>query len=85
MDGVTGWTIGDGVVDVDDHDIERGWLHNKLSYVIAPMFYGAPENFGRVMRSTIAINGAYFTAQRMLQQYIQEAYTVPKEGVPVPA
>ena len=85
VDGVTGWTIGDGVVDVDDPDIERGWLHNKLSYVIAPMFYGAPENFGRVMRSTIAINGAYFTAQRMLQQYIQEAYTVPKEGVPVPA
>ena len=83
VEGVTGWSIGDGGVDIDDPDIERGWLHDKLSYVIVPMFYGAPENFGRVMRNTIAINGAYFTAQRMLQQYVYQAYTVPAEGVPV--
>lgn len=85
VEGVTGWSIGDGVVEVEDPDVERAWLHNKLSYVIIPLFYGSPEGFGRVMRSTIAINGAYFTAQRMLQQYVHEAYTVPSEGVPVPA
>jgi starch phosphorylase len=85
VEGVTGWSIGDGLIEIDDPDIERAWLHNKLSYVILPMFYGAPESYGRVMRSTIAINGAYFTAQRMLQQYINEAYTLPREQVPVPA
>jgi len=30
------------------------------------------------MRSTIAINGAYFTAQRMLQQYLNSAYVAPE-------
>jgi starch phosphorylase len=84
VEGVTGWNIGDGNSDLDDPDLERAWLHNKLNYVIVPMFYGSPENYGRIMRSTIAINGSYFTAQRMLQQYVSEAYRVPEE-VAVPA
>jgi len=81
VEGVTGWSIGDGVADVDDPDVERTWLHNKLNYVIVPMFYGSPENYGRVMRSTIAINGAYFTAQRMLEEYVAEAYRPVREAV----
>jgi starch phosphorylase len=80
VEGVTGWSIGDGIAEADDPELERVWLHNKLSYVILPLFYGAPENYGRVMRSTIGINGAYFTAQRMLQQYVAESYALPKEG-----
>jgi starch phosphorylase len=83
VEGETGWSIGDGVTEVDDADVERAWLHNKLNYKILPLFYGSPEQYGRVMRSTIAINGAYFTAQRMLQQYINEAYALPKEEVAV--
>jgi starch phosphorylase len=50
-------------------------LYNKLDYVIVPLFYGAPTNYGRVMRSTIALNGSYFSTQRMLEQYVVEAYT----------
>jgi starch phosphorylase len=83
VEGETGWSIGDGVTEVDDADVERASLHNKLNYKILPLFYGSPEQYGRVMRSTIAINGAYFTAQRMLQQYINEAYALPKEEVAV--
>ena len=83
VEGETGWSIGDGVTEVDNPDVERAWLHNKLNYKIVPLFYGSPEQYGRIMRSTIAINGAYFTAQRMLQQYINEAYTLPKEEVAV--
>ena len=79
VEGVTGWSIGDGAGEMEDPDVERTWLHNKLSYTILPMFYGSPESYGRVMRATIAINGAYFTAQRMLQQYINEAYALPME------
>jgi starch phosphorylase len=84
VEGVTGWSIGDSE-ELDDPDAERTLLHNKLNYVILPLFYGAPENYGRVMRSTIAINGSYFTAQRMLQQYATEAYALPKEDVAVHA
>jgi starch phosphorylase len=74
VEGVTGWSIGENVDYADDPDVERSSLYNKLNYVIVPLFYGAPTNYGRVMRSTIAVNGAYFTAQRMLQQYVTEAY-----------
>jgi starch phosphorylase len=80
VEGVTGWSIGDGITHTDDPDVEREWLHDKLNYVIVPMFYGSPETYGRVMRSTIAINGSYFTAQRMLEEYVSEAYTPSLNG-----
>jgi starch phosphorylase len=80
VEGVTGWSIGDGVTDLDEPDLERADLHNKLNYLIVPMFYGSPESYGRVRRSTIAINGSYFTAQRMLEEYVAEAYTPVREG-----
>jgi starch phosphorylase len=74
IEGVTGWSIGEDVDYPEDPEVERSSLYNKLNYVVVPLFYGAPQNYGRVMRSTIAVNGAYFTAQRMLQQYVSEAY-----------
>lgn len=79
VEGVTGWSIGDGGTE-QDAETERGWILDKLNYLIVPMFYGSPESYGRVMRSTIAINGSYFTAQRMLEQYAADAYSLgPKE------
>jgi starch phosphorylase len=76
IEGVTGWSIGDSLDEEDDPTREAMSLYSKLSYVILPLFYGSPALYGRVMRSTIAINGAYFTAQRMLQQYSTTAYAV---------
>jgi starch phosphorylase len=75
IEGVTGWSIGDSLDEDDDPSREAMSLYSKLSYVILPLFYGSPALYGRLMRSTIAINGAYFTAQRMLQQYLSLAYT----------
>jgi starch phosphorylase len=80
IEGVTGWSIGDDIEEEDDPVREAMSLYSKLSYVILPLYYGSPALYGRVMRSTIAINGAYFTAQRMLQQYLTSAYT-PKVSV----
>ncbi len=76
IEGVTGWSIGDGLGDSDPVQ-ESLSIYNKLTYVILPLFYGSPSLYGRVMRSTIAINGAYFTTERMLQQYLNSAYVVP--------
>ncbi|HEX5370436.1 MAG TPA: alpha-glucan family phosphorylase [Dehalococcoidia bacterium] len=75
IEGVTGWSIGDGPEYQETSDTDRASLYNKLNYVVVPLYYGAPTNYGRVMRSTIALNGAYFTSQRMLEQYTVEAYT----------
>jgi starch phosphorylase len=38
------------------------------------MFYGSPNAYTEIMRSTIALNGSFFNAQRMLSQYFGNAY-----------
>jgi len=38
------------------------------------MFYGRPSQFAHIMRSAIALNASFYTAQRMMSQYMQNAY-----------
>jgi starch phosphorylase len=80
VEGATGWTIGDGIDSGDSPEGERRSLYNKLAYIILPMYYGRPEAWAAVMRSTIAINGSYFNAQRMVLQYLNDAYGPPVNG-----
>jgi len=70
IEGVTGWAI-------DDHDDEPGEarsLYEHLEEVILPMFSNDTGQWRRVMRSTIALNGSFFNTQRMLEQYVINAY-----------
>jgi starch phosphorylase len=39
-----------------------------------PLFYTRPLAFAEVMRAAIALNGSYYNAQRMLAQYLRNAY-----------
>ena len=39
-----------------------------------PLFYKDPDGFANVMRTSIALNGSFFNTQRMLLQYIFNAY-----------
>lgn len=41
-------------------------LYDKLERVIVPMFYGRPQEYARVMRWAIALNGSFFNTQRMV-------------------
>jgi starch phosphorylase len=86
VEGVTGWSIGESFTEPSDDALEAESLYYKLRYVIIPLFYGSATGFARVMRSTIALNGSYFTAQRMIEQYVANAYESRPEGrsVPVP-
>jgi starch phosphorylase len=73
IEGVTGWAIGaDGR---SDPKAEASSLYAKLDSVILPMFYGRPDDYGRIMRFCIALNGGFFNTQRMLSQYISNAYS----------
>src|SRR5262252_443804 len=80
IEGVTGWAIGDShrgdpgpETPVDNaHDAES--LYSKLEGVILPLYYGSRERYLDVMRHAIAINGSFFNTQRMVQQYITDAY-----------
>jgi starch phosphorylase len=77
VEGVTGWSIGDSHHPEADPAAEIASLYDKLERVIMPMFYDRPGAYRTVMRSAIALNGAFFTAQRMLNQYARNAYAFP--------
>ncbi|MDR7434973.1 MAG: alpha-glucan family phosphorylase [Armatimonadota bacterium] len=74
VEGVTGWSIGESWELESDPSKEVASLYEKLERVILPMFYHRPEEYLRVMRSAIALNGSFFNAQRMLRQYMHNAY-----------
>jgi glycogen phosphorylase len=74
VEGVTGWSIGEGWRTESDPVKEIASLYNKLEFVIMPMFYGRPMAYAWVMKNAIALNGSYYNSQRMLHQYAQNAY-----------
>jgi starch phosphorylase len=70
IEGVTGWAI-------DDHDDEAGEansMYEHLEQTILPLYYRDEGQWRRIMRSTIALNGSFFNTQRMLEQYVINAY-----------
>jgi starch phosphorylase len=73
-EGVTGWAIGhDDILPVEpSKDIAS--LYQQLEKVILPLFYGLPYKYAEVMRNAIALNGSFFNTQRMVQQYMRNAY-----------
>ncbi|MCK6462153.1 MAG: alpha-glucan family phosphorylase, partial [Planctomycetes bacterium] len=74
IEGVTGWSIGSREPVEGDDAQEAEELYKKLEHEILPRFRGPPDSWADVMRSAIALNGSYFNTQRMVQQYIAEAY-----------
>ena len=72
IEGVTGWSIGDA--NENDTASEALSLYTKLENVILPLYYKEPDRFAQVMRAAIAFNGSYFNTQRMLCQYVKNAY-----------
>lgn len=80
FESVTGWSIGDSHDSVEDTAAEVSSLYNKLEYQIVPMFYARWTEYARVMRSAIALNGSFYNAQRMIAQYMINAYTAPARG-----
>lgn len=79
IEGVTGWSIGEkrlataGAAPPDNRE-EADSLYFKLENVILPMFYKERAHYLEVMQHAIAINGSFFNTQRMIQQYVTDAY-----------
>jgi starch phosphorylase len=70
IEGVTGWAIEDGADDA----AEANSLYHKLETAIVPLYLDAPEKWARLMRTTLAFNGSFFNTDRMVRQYIRNAY-----------
>jgi starch phosphorylase len=78
VEGMTGWAIGGETPEEERTEIAS--LYDKLEYAIMPMFYRQPAEYAKVMRSAVAINGPFFSAQRMMQQYHRNVYLASGEG-----
>jgi glycogen phosphorylase len=79
IEGVTGWCIGESCRTAAgntpaDNTAEAESLYAKLESVILPLYYSDRAKFLEVMQHSIAINGSFFNTQRMVQQYITDAY-----------
>jgi len=80
IEGVTGWSIGephrsDPAPDTATNNAaDAESLYSKLENVILPLFYEDRSRYLSVMQHAIAINGSFFNTQRMVQQYITDAY-----------
>lgn len=74
VEGVTGWSIGRERPGPDDDDEDLAELYDRLELDIGPLFYERPNGYAAVMRSAIAVNGSYFTTERMVRQYQRLAY-----------
>jgi starch phosphorylase len=77
IEGVTGWAIGDSERPRESGEItalDAASLYQKMERVVIPLFYNDRQRFMDVMRHAIALNGAFFTSQRMLLQYALKAY-----------
>ncbi len=69
IEGVTGWAIG-GPDDGDDSED----LYGALERVVLPTFYEDEERFNEIRRHAIALNGSFFTTERMAREYGEAAY-----------
>jgi starch phosphorylase len=82
VEGITGWAIGSdlgtGVVrpigDPEVDALDAGFLYRVLEETVAPLYYRDPDGFLAVRRFAIALNGPFFTAQRMVSEYADRAY-----------
>jgi starch phosphorylase len=91
VEGVTGWAIGNQDVTGDASN-EVSDLYDKLERELVPMFYGRPQRYTEVMRLAIALNASFFNTQRMVMQYVENAYlrngnvayNIPANEVAVP-
>src|SRR5580658_3539517 len=70
LEGYTGWAIEDG----EDDTAEATSLYEKLEKSVVPLYLKSPEAWGNLMRTTVAYNGSFFNTNRMVKQYIRNAY-----------
>jgi starch phosphorylase len=71
LEGITGWSIDD---NGNGEAGEVTSMYDKLEKAILPLYYKDPDGYAKVMQSSIALNGSFFNTQRMVLQYLFNAY-----------
>ena len=73
VEDVTGWSIGETWREENDTAVESVQMYDKLEHIM-DVYYERPDDYARIMTLCIALNGSFFTAQRMVLQYAARAY-----------
>ncbi|MFA5145188.1 MAG: alpha-glucan family phosphorylase [Candidatus Omnitrophota bacterium] len=74
IENVTGWAIGPANKKNTDSAQDARDLYQKLEGIIIPMFYKDKNKWIEIMRHAIALNASFFNTQRMVQEYVLNAY-----------
>ncbi|MFZ5796952.1 MAG: alpha-glucan family phosphorylase [Desulfobulbaceae bacterium] len=77
IEGLTGWSVGEpvqGKGEQRNHALDALSLYDKLEHAIVPLFYGDRPRYLEMVACAIAINGSFFNTQRMMQEYVLNAY-----------
>lgn len=74
VEGVTGWCVGESWETESNREQEVASLYRTLEREIAPMYYRRPDDFDRIRRSAVSLNASFFNAERMMLQYVANAY-----------
>jgi len=79
FDGLNGWAIPTAArgADADREDVER--LYILLERHVVPLFYdrnedNVPVGWVQKMKHAMRVSGSFFTARRMLQEYVTKYY-----------
>jgi glycogen phosphorylase len=70
VEGVTGWAIGEQRNEQSSASADAASLYEKIERAIAPMFHEDRKRHIDIMRH----GGSHFNSQRILQQYLSNAY-----------
>jgi len=76
LEGLTGWAIEENRSNQKDQvkPGEAEVIYEKLETKIIPIYYKRKSQFIDIMAHCIAINGSFFNTQRMMQEYVLNAY-----------
>jgi glycogen phosphorylase len=72
VEGITGWSIGDGSRSVESETAAD--LYRKLEETILPLYYRDPAGWRTMMKQAIGNIPSYFNTHRMMRRYATEAY-----------
>jgi glycogen phosphorylase len=72
IEGVTGWSIGDGDLGAPVCHAEA--LYRKLETIVLPLYARDRARWIWMMKQSISKIGAFFNSQRMMRRYATEAY-----------
>ena len=71
VEGVIGWSIGDGTSVGEDTAAD---LYRKLEQTVLPLYYADAASWCAMMKQSIGNIASYFNTHRMMRRYATEAY-----------